>query len=250
MDLNTGDRTSLGPGIGPTYASSGHLLHHTTQAGLTATPFSLEILTAVGEAFPVAERGEFASLSRDGVLVYTDAAASNDPGQMVVRNRSGEVLRTVGDQITRGEAPAVSPDGRRVATKAQDDIWVYDLDRDIGTRLTSGEGNRRRLAWLASGRELSYASDGHGLVTQVADGSVEAKVLLEPRGAGAHVDWSSDDRYLAYVGGGAGRRRDRHLVSRTRGRRFFLGSNVVRSHAKLRAYAAVLSRWPLFGLLF
>jgi len=203
MDLNTGDRTRLGPGWGAAYAPSGHLLYsQTLQGGLTATPFSLETLTAVGEAFPVDETGIIPSLSRDGVLVYTDTGVPRIvSGQMVVRNRSGEVLRAVGGQITGGDAPAVSPDGRRVAINAQDDIWVYDLDRDLGTRLTSSEGAERHPAWLASGRELSYTLDPTGLAAQVADGSVEAKVLLETPARLFFFDWSFDDRFLAYVAG-------------------------------------------------
>ena len=203
MDLNTGDRTRLGPGVGPAYAPSGHLLYsQTMEGGLTATPFSLETLTAVGEAFPVDETGILPSLSRDGVLVYTDPAASSSvSGQMVVRNRSGEVLRTVGGRITRGDTPAVSPDGRRVAVIAQDDIWVYDLGRDLGTRLTSREGAERYPAWLPSGRELSYVFGQTGLAAEVADGSVEAKVLFDNPAYLFEFDWSSDGRYLAYLAG-------------------------------------------------
>ena len=154
-----------------------------------------------GEAFPIAENAGEPSVAQDGTLVYTDASSSASR-QIVVRDRAGEILRTVGDPIDSAATPAISPSGRFVAVSAgsvEGDIWIYDLERDIGTRWTATEGTEFAPVWLSSGRELSYVAT-QILMTQVADGSVEARVLLDSEQNFTTLDWSLDDRYLAYEG--------------------------------------------------
>ena len=205
LDLGTGERREVVHGAVPAYSASGHLVYRESfaaDAGLRALPFSLETLTATGEAFPVAEAGRGPSVSRDGTLVYADGLVGGSR-QIVVRDRSGEILRTVGGPIASARTPAVSPSSRFVAVSIEGDIWVYDLERDIGTRLTSAEGEEGMPVWLSSGRELSYGARGSGgvrLMTQIADGSAEAWVLWDGGRNLTAFDWSSDDRYLAYNG--------------------------------------------------
>ena len=202
-NLETGEREVLAEGAFPVYSPSGHILYQTAalSPGLWALPFSLETLKPTGEAFPIAENAGEPSVAQDGTLVYTDASSSASR-QIVVRDRAGEILRTVGDPIDSAATPAISPSGRFVAVSAgsvEGDIWIYDLERDIGTRLTATEGTEFAPVWLSSGRELSYVAT-QILMTQVADGSVEARVLLDSEQNFTTLDWSLDDRYLAYEG--------------------------------------------------
>jgi predicted Ser/Thr protein kinase len=209
LDLRTGERRQLVPGRQPAYSASGHLVYadrSNQNSSLRALPFSLETLTAAGEDFPIVEAGGRPSVSRVGTLVYTDASLGG-PRRIVVRDRSGDILRTVGDPLESGRTPAISPSGGFVAVGVRGDIWVYDLDRDLGTRLTSAEGNERGPVWLSSGRELSYykagGSDPGKVMMRVPDGSGEPRVVLEPEPSRLFVafDWSSDDRYLVYNAG-------------------------------------------------
>ena len=202
-NLVTGEMQVLAAGAFPVYSPSGHILYQTApgEPGLWALPFSIKTLAPTGEAFPLDEAGVRASVSRDGTLVYTSAPLAGSR-QIAVRDRSGKIVKTVGDPIAGGAAPAVSPDGRLVALQVEGDIWVYDLDRGIGTRLTSDEGVEGWPAWLSSSHEVSYITGGRNdrrLAVKLADGSVGAKVLLDsklrPLGP---MDWSSDDRYLVY----------------------------------------------------
>jgi Tol biopolymer transport system component len=202
-NLVTGETRLLATGAYPVYSPSGHILYQTSprEPGLWALPFSIKTLEPTGEAFPLDQAGANPSVSQDGTLVYTSAPSAGSR-QIAVRDRSGNIVKTVGDPIASGAVPAVSPDGRFVALEVERDIWVYDLDRGIGTRLTSDQGGEWLPAWLSSSHEVSYiiggSSDGQ-LAMQIADGSVGAKVLLDsklrPLGP---VDWSSDDRYLVY----------------------------------------------------
>ncbi len=201
MDLETGERRELGLGGEPFYSSDGYLIHGPTdrpEPGLRALPFSLATLEATGQSFPINGTGSTASVSRDGTLVYTDGAAGV-PRQIVVRDRSGDIVQTVGEPIDSGVTPAVSPDGRYVAVSAGGDIWVYDLERNVRTRLTATEGLERIPVWFASGNEVAYRTVGEtSVMTRVADASAVPKVLLESDRVPANFGMSVDGRYLAY----------------------------------------------------
>jgi Tol biopolymer transport system component len=102
---------------------------------------------------------------------------------------------------------ALSPDGRFVATTANDsdpgDIWIQDLERSTKTRLTFDAGSQSRPAWSANGREILYSVNTGGigskrpLMRKSADGAGQAAVLFEVAGI-ACSDWSRDGRYVAY----------------------------------------------------
>ena len=95
LDLETGERRELGPGSRPAYSASGHLVYQSSlvdeKPGLWVLPFSLETLTATGEAFPIVEGGGLPSIARDGTLVYFDRVGSVE-GQLVWRDRGGKRL--------------------------------------------------------------------------------------------------------------------------------------------------------------
>jgi serine/threonine-protein kinase len=197
MDLQTSERHEVGPFSFAVYAPSGHLVHNTA-TGLGATPFSIETLSAVGETFPLETSGAVPSVSLDGTLVYTDATAG--PVRAVVRDRSGQIVRS-GDYIRGARGPAIAPNGSRFAVSVQGDIWIYDLERDTATRLTSSLGGNVAPSWLASGLEVSYET-GTGVSVQVADGSQAAKAAIaRTDGAGGgSASWSLDGRYVSYSG--------------------------------------------------
>lgn len=139
VDLETGERRELVPGSLPFYSSDGYLFHGSSnlrEPGLRALPLSLDTFEPTGQSFPVEETGRAASVSLDGTLVYTDRPVGG-ARQIVVRDRSGKIVQTVGDPIIGASSPAISPDGRAAAIEIAGDIWVYDLGRGVRTRLTS-----------------------------------------------------------------------------------------------------------------
>ena len=217
LDLNTGERRELGPGNVPSYSSSGHLIHgpsDSADSGLWALPFSLETLTATGQAFPIEERGESAALAGDGTLVYLDSPGNNLE-KLVWRDRTGKVLETVGQTQERMRQPAVSPDGRLLAVSALDggnrDIWIHDLVRGTKTRLTFDEGAEARPTWSPSGREVTYdwVHDGESnIASKAADGTGKATVLVDTEAGVFNPDWSHDGQYLAYHEIGTDTQRD------------------------------------------
>ncbi len=206
-NLETGQTVELGPGDSPFYsASTGHLIYQAERDvyDLWARPFSTETFQFSGAALPLRPNARQPSVSQDGTLVFADGSV-NEARTLVWRNRTGDLLETVGQPQLGLNNPDLSPDGRRVAVVSTDsggsnDIWVHDLSRSTKTRLTFDEGVEMCPAWSPSGQEIAYWHGGPGLrtlETKAADGSGEPLVVLSEEGA-ANPDWSPDGRYLVY----------------------------------------------------
>ncbi len=209
LNLETGERRELGPGTRPVYSQDGYLIHGPTNfygPGLWAWPFSLETLEQTADSFPISTVGLDATLSRDGTLAYLDQAGSALTRTLAWRNRTGELLETVGQPQNMTQL-ALSPDGQRVAVRSNEsgdnDIWVHDLIRSTKTRLTFEDVTESDPAWSPSGQEIAYRHDDPGsgdtLMRKSADGTGEAVVLVESESNLRWPDWSHDGRYLVYT---------------------------------------------------
>ena len=209
LDLETGERRELGPGSRPAYSASGHLVYQSSlvdeKPGLWVLPFSLETLTATGEAFPIVEGGALPSVARDGTLVYLDRGGSVE-SQLVWRDRGGNSLGPIGrPQAGNIMFPKLSPDGSRVA--AQDDssgdldIWVHETERAVATRLTFAAGLEAHPTWSPSGTEITFTSDRRGsrdIFSKPAAGTGEATLLVGGPLDDEYPDWSPDGNYMVY----------------------------------------------------
>ncbi len=205
LDLETGRRQELGPGLHPVYSTEdGHLIYGSDDDdGLLALPFSLDKLSASGRAFPISEVGREGSVSRDGSLVYLDR--DRVVGILAWRSRAGEMLETIGKPQPRMRNPSLSPDGRWAAAAATESgnqaVWIHDLVRSTTARLTLDPGGQMLPTWSPLGSQVVYRSSGDGpnaLMRKPRDGSGEAVVLAEAETDISNPDWSRDGRYLAY----------------------------------------------------
>ncbi len=162
LDLKTGERRELVAGSTSVYSASGHLVYQERfdkTSDLRALPFSLETLTATGEAFPIVEAGRDASMAQDGTLVYFDGGGRGQ--NLVWRDREGKRLGTIGQAQENIVHLALSPDGKSVAVRATEadgnrDIWVHDAVRGAKTRLTFDPANDRYPAWSPSGEQITF----------------------------------------------------------------------------------------------
>ena len=89
------------------------------------------------------------------------------------------------------------------------DLWVYDLERGVATRITFGPGYDADPVWSPDGRWLAFASDRDGDFTvyrKRADGSGQAERLLDPEMMPSPfpTSWSPDGKWLAVSPTGAG----------------------------------------------
>jgi Tol biopolymer transport system component len=119
-----------------------------------------------------------------------------------VRDRSGQIVQTLGEAFAVGGDPAVALDGSRIAVSISGEIWIHDLEGEKATRLSSSQGTHRAPSWMSSDRELAFETIGSGVWVQAADGNQPAKLAiprLDGGGAGA-ASWSLDGRYVSYSG--------------------------------------------------
>ncbi len=129
LNLETGESRELGPGDRAVYSQNGYLIHGPTdgaEPGLWAWPFSLETLESTADSFPISTAGLAATLSRDGTLVYLDQVGGSSIRTLVWRDRTGELLETLGQPQNMAH-PSLSPDGQRVAVRSNESGWFSTM---------------------------------------------------------------------------------------------------------------------------
>jgi Tol biopolymer transport system component len=99
----------------------------------------------------------------------------------------------------------LSPDARRVAVDEQtdrpsSDIWIHDLDRGTGVRLTFDPGDESGPVWSADGERIYFASrrgtDPYRILEKAASGAGEERVVLGQEDDCWPWDATSDGRFL------------------------------------------------------
>jgi serine/threonine-protein kinase len=201
-----------GGGTMPRYVETGHL---TIVRGGTmfAVPFDVNALETQGSPVPVADNittiatvGAVASLSAKGLLAYQPRVGTTAAqGPVVWLNHSGATTPLRPTPAVWG-FPRFSPDGRRLALVIDDgrqmDIWVYEWERDILTRVTSDPASDIAPVWTPDGSRLVFASSRvnnvSNLYWQRADGTGEAQRLTDSPVAQLPDSFHPDGRHLTF----------------------------------------------------
>jgi Tol biopolymer transport system component len=192
----------------PVFDPSGYILFSRTPTtpGVWALPFSLSRLAATGQPFLVAAGGSAVTVSRDGTLALLSGAAQG-ARQLVWWDREGKELGTVGNAAAQLGTPAISPDGKRIASPASEgsnrDIWIWDTARGTRTRLTFDPGNEDFPAWSPDGERIVYhvlasgASPplGFRIVVRAADGTGGLDTLV----SGVAPHFTPDGSHVIYT---------------------------------------------------
>jgi Tol biopolymer transport system component len=195
--------------------ASGFLLFVRNQL-LTAEPFDASSLQFKGEAFPVVtgaptdSRGARRfSVSDNGVLVWQGFWEREY--QLLWFDREGKKLGAVGTvmEVTSGQEPHLSPDGKRLVIKRDNNIWVIDLARENGIRLTSVFS--QLPIWSPDGGHVVFQSSidntsKRGITEKAANGVGETEMLWE--GVKFPHDWSPDGRFILFTQRGVKTRLD------------------------------------------
>ena len=159
---------------GPT----GHLVFN--RAGtMMAVPFDPLTLEVKGTPAPVLEGilsigggGQF-SFSSAGSLVYVAGGVQSGAETLVWVDRKG-TEQPVGAPPRGYTNPRLSPDGSRIASMTEGDLWIYDLARGAQSRLTF-DGGAGGGHWTPDGKRVIFNRSVGGkpgnLFWKPADGS-------------------------------------------------------------------------------
>jgi Tol biopolymer transport system component len=83
-----------------------------------------------------------------------------------------------------------------------DDVWIFDLERGVPTRLVRGPGDDDSPAWSPDGERLAYTSDATGpprIFIRQADGTGGPTEVRTDEGLPSYViDWSTDGTSVLY----------------------------------------------------
>src|SRR5262249_13508974 len=170
-----------------TWSPTGHLLltFSIIRQQILAVPFSDSKLNISGEPFPVAAGGQFPSVSANGLMIYY-LGSSYALRELAWVDHDGRVQQVVGQPQRGLDAPALSPDGRRVAVsaneKAKADIWIHDLARGTRGRLVSGTQHETAPSWAPTGDRIFFQMHANvepAIMEVPADGSTSARSVTE-----------------------------------------------------------------------
>jgi serine/threonine protein kinase/Tol biopolymer transport system component len=192
------------------FAPPGWLLF-VREGSLLAQPFDATTGLLSGEASSLVDRLHYFygpgnagfSVSRAGTLAYE---VGRRPSRLSWYDRGGREVSTIALERDVG-AVRLSPDGKILAADTMDrrtgtsDIWIYELERNVPTRLTAAPTEDDLPVWSPDGRRIVFRSDRRGPpdIYEVGAGSPGGeKPVLELAGVQRPEDWSSDGRFLAY----------------------------------------------------
>ncbi len=228
LDVASGAARMLVRGVGAKYSASKHLVYVTADGRLMAVPFDQDVLELSGEATPLAEgvivqiRALDLVLSPTGTLMYTALSAGQVASDELVWVRRDGTAEPIDPGWTGDfQAPALSPDGRRLAVGIVEDgaphIWVKQLDRGPRLQISDPATGGYRPAWTSDGLEVAFGSDRGGFRSYYkgrADGRAPVELLVQGEPAINEVHFSPDGRWLVYRtgSGSTGQGRDLYAV--------------------------------------
>ncbi|MEQ1761180.1 MAG: protein kinase [Vicinamibacterales bacterium] len=223
--LDSPERTRLMPSQGKVqYVASGHVVFM-RDGTLVAQPFDPDALALRGEAVPLVEQVNYVEgsgqasfhVSDEGSLIYRNTAGRDDLGatrELAWFDRSGKRGDQLGATVNTTNV-SLSPDGTRIVShegaRGGDlaDIWVYEIDRNIRSRLTTEPTFEGFGVWSPDGTAIAYQanrggvpglfrkpSNGAGAEESLLPG--EVSVVLRPR------DWSAAAGAIMFDRGGVG----------------------------------------------
>jgi eukaryotic-like serine/threonine-protein kinase len=192
---------------------SGHLVY-LRGSTLFAVPFDARKLAVTGSEAPVVEGvsldgGDFVSkfaFSGNGLLVYMEGSGAGAGTTLGWADLQGQ-RQAISETALWGTG-RLSPDGRLIAnaihqgnsTSTPGDIWVFDTDRKIKTRLTFGGVNADPI-WTPDGRRITWSNTTggkSGIYWAPADGSGKPEQLLATDTPPSAGSWSPDGKFLLY----------------------------------------------------
>jgi serine/threonine protein kinase len=194
------------------YDKEGYILF-VSNDNLIGLPFDAAKLEVTGEPKPIAMSigtadNTFAfSVSNDGTLLYQTNNQST-LRQLTYLDRTGKVDRIVG-QLGRYTDVSISPDQTRIAYSGSDiegtnlDIWVYDLVRNVPTRLSFDPAFDVKPIWSKDGKYIYFGSNRggvfYGIYRKPSNGLGDAELVYSTDSSTVMAtDITPDDKELIF----------------------------------------------------
>jgi dipeptidyl aminopeptidase/acylaminoacyl peptidase len=200
-------RTRVAESSGGAQYADGWLL--TTSApprNLEAQPFDAKRLTVAGAPQPVRDRLAVANTNgSSGFSVSLNGELAVDRPSPIIHqltwvDRAGRVLRTLGPAAVIPDF-SLAPDETRVAANVIDpesfsrNLWMFDPQRDEGTRLTF-QINTRRPMWSLDGRRIYFTQGPTFELRSLTLGATDSETFANPAGFVHFEDVTRDGRYF------------------------------------------------------
>ena len=210
--------TLIREGSWPRYLPDGHILYAQYSSGgdingftggLLVVPFDLKQLKVTGGSTPVLQEvrvgtagAGFYDVSANGTLVYTHGKPeSSEVMDLMWLDTAGKVLPIDAPEHHVHDLH-LSPDGSRLVFTMLDggpDIYLYDLQRKTMQRLTFDNASEYPI-FTPDGKNIVYTrSEPRQLWMKPADGSGEARRLVESQYSQVPYAVSPDGASLAYT---------------------------------------------------
>ena len=211
LSLKDGSRKTIARGgTAARYLPSGHLIYSNRNT-VFAMPFDVAAREPRGAAVPVLTDVGYdpaagipqMDISGDGTLVYR-RNTSREAGSSTLAwfDGAGKRQDLRARAVRYASTPRVSPDGKKLATTVRDganqDVWIYDIERDSMTRLTFGTQTFASAIWSPDGRYIICGSIGNGLFWTRADGGGQPQQLVATKSISFPYSISADGTRLAY----------------------------------------------------
>jgi serine/threonine-protein kinase len=217
LSLETGERkVVLENARQARYLSTGHLVYEQSGTGnLMAVPFDLAALQVTGDSVSVVQGVRQGgnpvdyAISDNGTLVYVPSPSTGGFNRTLVWvDREGKE-EPLAAELKSYESPRISPDGSRLATTINEpggrDVWIYDLEREIPTRLTFDSAEDQYPLWTPDGQRIVFGSSravgGVKLYWKAADGTGQAERLTTSPTNHAALSFSPDGKSLVFLQG-------------------------------------------------
>jgi len=211
ISLETGEQKVIHEGgYYARYVPTGHLvfIRDGTLFGMT---FDVDRLEPTGSPAPLVQgittnngpgRAQY-SFSEAGDFAYVSGEVGVPTYPIVWVDKEGKSTTLWEARGSYGE-PTLSPDGKKLGISVlrdnQWDVWVYDLEREVATRLTFHDGYDADQAWTPDGKHLIFTSNRDGqenVYRKRADGSGEVERLVDSEEAIYPFSVSGDGQFLA-----------------------------------------------------
>jgi TolB protein len=139
-----------------------------------------------------------------GKKIAFDAAVSPAAGDIFTMNVRGSGVRQLTSDLAADAAPAVSPDGSRIAffsdRSGDGEVWIMDADGSNQIQLTSAAGFDLPTGWTPDGRILFHSTRDGDLDVYVMDADGGNVVnLTNDTAFNCCADASPDGTMIAFI---------------------------------------------------